>query len=70
MADGVTQCKFESTYAASDECVLHSILDVLVAAVGCPAGGLLTNDNLINIFQVGAASHLLCAAEQCFALQC
>ncbi|PSC74405.1 ARF guanine-nucleotide exchange factor GNOM isoform B [Micractinium conductrix] len=51
VADGVTQCKFESTYAASDECVLHSILDVLVAAVGCPAGGLLTNDNLINIFQ-------------------
>lgn len=52
VADGVTQCKFEATYPASDECVLHRILDVLVAVVGCPAGPLLTNDNLINIFQV------------------
>lgn len=33
MADGVTQCKFEATYPASDECVLHRILDVLVRAV-------------------------------------
>ncbi|KAL4436787.1 hypothetical protein ABPG75_003926 [Micractinium tetrahymenae] len=51
VADGVTQCKFEATYPASDECVLNKILDVLVAAVSCPTGGLLTNDNLINIFQ-------------------
>ncbi|EFN55517.1 hypothetical protein CHLNCDRAFT_133932 [Chlorella variabilis] len=51
VADGVTQCKFEATYPASDECVLHKILDVLVGCVGCPAGALLTNDNLINIFQ-------------------
>lgn len=48
----MTQCKFEATYPASDECVLNKILDVLVAAVSCPTGGLLTNDNLINIFQV------------------
>lgn len=54
MADGVTQCKFEATYPSSDECVLHRILDVLVVAVGCPAGVLLSNDNLISIFQVGA----------------
>lgn len=51
VADGVTQCKFEATYPASDECVLHKILDVLVACVGCPGGSLLTHDNLINIFQ-------------------
>ncbi|PRW57821.1 ARF guanine-nucleotide exchange factor GNOM-like [Chlorella sorokiniana] len=51
VADGVTQCKFEATYPASDECVLHRILDVLVACVGCPAGAVLTNDNLITIFQ-------------------
>ncbi len=31
VADGVTQCKFEATYPASDECVLHRILDVLVS---------------------------------------
>ena len=29
----MTQCKFEATYPASDECVLHRILDVLVRAV-------------------------------------
>jgi brefeldin A-resistance guanine nucleotide exchange factor 1 len=51
VADGVTQCKFEATYPASDECVLYKILDVLVDCVGCPSGALLTNDNLINIFQ-------------------
>ena len=51
MADGVTQCKFEATYPSSDECVLYKILDVLVACVGSPTGHLLTNDNLINIFQ-------------------
>ena len=51
VADGVTQCKFEATYPASDECVLYKILDVLVACVACPSGTLLTNDNLINIFQ-------------------
>lgn len=56
VADGVTQCKFEATYPASDECVLNKILDVLVAAVSCPTGGLLTNDNLINIFQVLAGT--------------
>jgi hypothetical protein len=41
---GFSACK-------SDECVLYKILDVLVGCVGCPSGALLTNDNLINIFQ-------------------
>lgn len=35
VADGVTQCKFEATYPASDECVLHRILDVLVSFDCC-----------------------------------
>lgn len=30
VADSVTQCKFEATYPASDDCVLYKILDVLV----------------------------------------
>lgn len=64
VADGVTQCKFEATYPASDECVLNKILDVLVAAVSCPTGGLLTNENLINIFQVLAACWAAPLAER------
>ena len=49
--DAVTQCKFEATYPAFDECVLNRILDVLVAAVRSPQGRLLTHDNIINVFQ-------------------
>ena len=51
LADAVTQCKFEATYPASDECVLNRILDVLVACVRSPWGRLLSHDNLLNIFQ-------------------
>jgi hypothetical protein len=51
VADSVTQCKFEATYPASDDCVLYKILDVLVACVKSQWGRLLTDDNLINIFQ-------------------
>lgn len=51
VADSVTQCKFEATYPASDDCVLYKILDVLVACVETKQGHLLTDDNLINIFQ-------------------
>lgn len=50
-SDAVTQCKFEATYPASDECVLYKILEVLGALVRCPWGKLLTSDNLLNIFQ-------------------
>ncbi|GAB4821173.1 hypothetical protein N2152v2_008219 [Parachlorella kessleri] len=50
-ADSVTLCKFEATYPASDDCVLHKILDVLVACVKSQWGRLLTDDNLINIFR-------------------
>lgn len=51
LADAVTQCKFEATYSAFDECVLSRILDVLVQAVSAPQGHLLSHDNLISIFQ-------------------
>ena len=51
VAEAVTQCKFEATYPSFDECVLSHILDVLVAAVRCSHGRLLTHDNLINVFQ-------------------
>lgn len=51
IAEAVTQCKFEATYPAFDECVLNRILDVLVATVGSPYGSLLTHDHLINVFQ-------------------
>lgn len=51
VCDSVTQCKFEATYPASDECVLSKILDVLVACVDSPLGKMLTNDNVINVFQ-------------------
>ncbi len=47
----MTLCKFEATYPASDDCVLHKILDVLVACVKSQWGRLLTDDNLINIFR-------------------
>lgn len=51
IAESATQCKFEATYPAFDECVLNRILDVLVATVASPQGRLLAHDNLINIFQ-------------------
>ena len=51
LADAVTQCKFESSYPSFDETVLCRILDVLTAAVCCPVGKYLGNDNLLNIFQ-------------------
>eukprot|EP00884_Botryococcus_braunii_P022699 jgi/Botrbrau1/9112/Bobra.0305s0016.2 len=50
-ADAVTQCKFEATDRQSDEVVLYKILQVLLACMRCPGGKLLTNDNVINIFQ-------------------
>lgn len=51
ISESVTQCKFESSYPAFDECVLNEILDVLVTLVKCPQGFFLTHDNLIDIFQ-------------------
>ncbi len=51
VADAVTQCKFEATYPGSDECVLYKILDVLVACMESRWSRLLTNENVINIFQ-------------------
>lgn len=51
VAYSVTQCKFEATYPASDDCVLFKILDVLVSCVKCQWGRLLTDDNLISVFE-------------------
>ncbi|KAL0041048.1 hypothetical protein WJX77_003321 [Trebouxia sp. C0004] len=51
IADAVTQCKFEATDPAADEVVLYKILQVLVACMRCPGRDLLTNDNIISIFQ-------------------
>jgi golgi-specific brefeldin A-resistance guanine nucleotide exchange factor 1 len=48
IVDAVTQCKFEATYPASDECVLFRILEVLVACVRSDLGRLLGGDQLIN----------------------
>jgi len=51
IAESVTQCKFESSHPAFDECVLTNILEVLVSLVKCPQGKMLSHSNLIDIFQ-------------------
>ena len=51
IAESVTQCKFESSHPAFDECVLTNILEVLVSLVNCPQGKMLSHSNLIDIFQ-------------------
>ncbi|KAK9841755.1 hypothetical protein WJX81_000904 [Elliptochloris bilobata] len=50
-AEAVTQCKFEATDPAADEVVLYKILQVLLACMKCPGGKLLTNDNVVSLFQ-------------------
>ena len=51
IAESVTQCTFESSHPAFDECVLTNILEVLVSLVKCPQGKMLSHSNLIDIFQ-------------------
>lgn len=73
IADAVTECKYESADAASDEVVLFKILQVLLSCVKCPGGLLLTDDNIKAIFeacyrigqlQADGGKSLLDAAQQ------
>lgn len=51
ISEAVTQCKFESSSAALDECILDNILDVFTSLVKSPQGVHLSHENLISIFQ-------------------
>lgn len=51
IAEAVTQCKFESSTLAYDECVLHDILGVFTALVECDQVEKLSHENLTSILQ-------------------
>ena len=46
VVDAVAHCRFEATDAAHDETVLARIMAVLLAALRCPAGSLLSDDHV------------------------
>jgi brefeldin A-resistance guanine nucleotide exchange factor 1 len=51
VADAVTLCRFEATDADHDDVVLSKILHVLLECVTCPAGRLLSDDDVCNVVQ-------------------
>eukprot|EP00898_Chlorokybus_atmophyticus_P000253 jgi/Chlat1/1228/Chrsp115S01684 len=51
IADATTHCRFEATDPGSDEVVLMKILQVLLACLRCPAGALLSDDDVCHIIQ-------------------
>ncbi|KAK9828895.1 hypothetical protein WJX72_002652 [[Myrmecia] bisecta] len=50
-AEAVTGCKFEATDPSADEVVLYKILQVLLACIRCPGAQLMSDSNVINVFQ-------------------
>ena len=51
LTESIVACKFEASYPASDECVLGTLLDVLVNCVRLKVGSMLSHDSLIGAFQ-------------------
>lgn len=51
IAEAVTQCKFESSTLAYDECVLNDILGVFTALVECDQVESLSHENITSILQ-------------------
>ena len=48
----MAHCRFEETDHDSDEVVLAKILQALLACLRCPAGYLLSDDDVCSIVQV------------------
>ncbi|KAK3256646.1 hypothetical protein CYMTET_34225, partial [Cymbomonas tetramitiformis] len=51
IVDAVTHCRFEATDPDADEVVLARILQALLACLRCPAGSLLSDDDVCSIVQ-------------------
>mmetsp|Transcript_37601 Transcript_37601/g.72072 ORF Transcript_37601/g.72072 Transcript_37601/m.72072 type:complete len:1470 (+) Transcript_37601:478-4887(+) len=51
VADAVAHCRFEETDHDSDEVVLAKILQALLACLRCPAGALLSDDDVCSMVQ-------------------
>lgn len=56
VADAVAHCRFEETDHDSDEVVLAKILQALLACLRCPAGALLSDDDVCSMVQVSSVA--------------
>lgn len=52
IADTVVHCRFEATSLEGDDVVLMKILRVLHSCLSCPAGGLLSDNNVFEMISI------------------